>query len=133
MAEHRSKAAFAREHLIESAASREEREQPKRPQLQLRRDAPSIEVGNATRITEALHELKTERIGTLALREPDGRPQAVILSVERYLELATREVENAPAVVSKGLEWVSDDALKTSHVEQVDPSEPWGVMAPHLT
>jgi hypothetical protein len=69
----------------------------------------------------------------LALRGEDGTPKAVLLPVERYLALISRELEGAPQVVSNGRIMLTDGALKAAEVEQADPTEPWDMMPPQVT
>jgi hypothetical protein len=125
----RSKAREVVEHLYESAATRAPEEKPHRPQMQLRRDMPAVEVGETTPVVDALAQLQAEHIGTLALRTPDGDAKAVVLSVEQYLDFVGRELErHAPGVATNGRIMLSDAGLKPLHVEQVDPTEPWQVL-----
>jgi hypothetical protein len=125
----RSKASEVVQHLYEDAATREPERKPRRPQMQLRRDMPAVEIDETTPAAEAVAGLQAEHVGTLALRTPDGDAKAVVLSVERYLELVNRELErNAPGVLSNGRIMLTDAGLKPLHVEQVDPTEPWQVL-----
>lgn len=125
----RSKASEILRHLRESATTRVADEKPHRPKMQLRRDMPAVEIDETTPATEALAELQAEHVGTLALRTPDGDTKAVVLSVDRYLEFVSRELErNAPGVASNGRIMLTNAGLKPLHVEQVDPTEPWEVL-----
>jgi len=133
MTEHKSKATLAREHLLESAANREPQEERERPRLQLRHDAPTLDVSETTSALDALARLRADRTEMLALRGEDGTPKAVLLPVERYLALISRELEGAPQVVSNGRIMLTDGALKAAEVEQADPTEPWDMMPPQVT
>jgi len=126
MAEGQSKARQVVEHLYRSAAAREPDKGPDRPRLQLRRDMPTVEISETTPVVDALAQLQTEHVGTLALRAAGGDAKAIVLSVERYLEFVGQELErHAPGVVSNGRTMLTDAGLKALHVEQIDPTEPW--------
>jgi hypothetical protein len=118
-----SKARRVLQGLYESAATRTPQQTRERPKLQLRADTPSLEANATT--AEALQMLEVEQVDTLALHGSDGEPKAVVVSVGRYLALAAREAEEAPGVAANGHVWMPDESLKESHVEQVDPTQPW--------
>ena len=133
MTEHQpNKARRTLEQLYEGVASRVPVPTPERPKLELRVDMPAIEAGEMTRVTDALHELDAEGVDTVAIRGTAGEPKAVVVSVERYLDLVAPEVERAPGVVTNGQIWMTDEDLKASHVQQADPTQPWGILPPQI-
>jgi hypothetical protein len=111
-----------------------EREQRRRgmvlPELRLRSDAPTIEVDERTPVVEALSRLVGEQDGLLALRTERNKPQAVVLSLDRYLQLAGQELNSAatPKAVRllDGRLAPQEAAFTRSHVEQADPGAVWG-------
>jgi hypothetical protein len=126
--ERRSKASELVDDLMQrspSAQARAERH-PKVPELRLRADTPALEVTDATPVSDALEELRSQGLGTIALRSPDAEPTAVVLSVERYLELAGKELLNGVDMVARdGIMVPSESAFAISHVEQVNPNDTW--------
>lgn len=92
------------------------------PELRLRSDAPEIEIDETTSVVQALARLGIEESGALALREVGGEPQAVVLSVERYLQLASKEINSAARAGSSGRMVPVEAAFGRAHVEQVDPT-----------
>jgi hypothetical protein len=100
------------------------------PELRLRADTPAVEVDSATPVTEALSGLGAET-DTLAIREQHGEPQAIVLSVERYLELAGKEIHSAPKIGTlDGRIMPQEATFSRAHVEQVNPNENWFGQAP---
>ncbi len=95
------------------------------PELRLRPEAPYIEIDEATSVVMTLSRLAAEESGALAIREPRGEPQAVVLSVERYLELAGKEINSTPKVGVEGRLVPNEAAFDRAHVEQVDSNESW--------
>jgi hypothetical protein len=84
MAEHkRSKASEAVADFTNSG----EVSKPVLPELRLRPDTPTVEVRETTPITGALAHLQSDETGIIALQEPGSETTAVILPVDRYLEL----------------------------------------------
>jgi len=83
MAEHQqSKAAATRESLMGL-----EVRPVTLPQLRMRPDTPTLEVGETTPIKGALAHLHSDEAGIVALQEPGSDVTAVMLPVSRYLEL----------------------------------------------
>lgn len=95
------------------------------PRLRLRADAPTVEIDETTRVNDALSHLTTEAGGILALQEAGGPPSAVVLSVERYLELASKEIRCAPRVGAAGYLVPQEEAFERALVEQSDPNARW--------
>ena len=63
-----------------------------RPEVRLRADVPAVEVGMVTRAREVVNRLQGDDISTLVLRMPNGEVAAVVVPVERYLDLASLEL-----------------------------------------
>lgn len=107
-------------------------ERPKRPAVRVRDDAPSIEVSATTPAVRVLDGLGVE-LGGAVVRDENGEAKAVVLTPERYAELATCEVYD-----SKN-EWLAkaradrmepdmkppDSMLRGLMIEPVDPSVEW--------
>jgi hypothetical protein len=125
----RSKAGELVDDLIHRPLSEKERARrhPKLPELRLRTDAPTVDIDATTRITDAVEQLREAQLGLLALREPDGNSAAVMLSTERYLELAGKELASDSNKVGTldGDLAPSESAFAASHVEQVDLNAAW--------
>lgn len=100
------------------------------PELRLRSDAPAIEVDDRTPVVEALSRLVGERDGLLALRTESDAPRAVVLSVDRYLQLAGQELNSASTPkVTRPLDGrlaPQEAAFTRAQVEQADPNAIWG-------
>lgn len=100
------------------------KEVKKLPELRLRADAPVLEVDAATPAQAALDRLQASEVGALALRAPDAEPTAVVISVERYLELIGKELlTGRSTIASQGRIILRESALAGSFVEQVNPDE----------
>jgi hypothetical protein len=95
------------------------------PELRLRTDTPAIEIDEATSVVQALTHLREEETDTVAIREPNGEPRAIILSVDRYLELAGEEINSAPKTPRDGRLVPTNAAFERTHVDQVDPHARW--------
>lgn len=101
---------------------------PKVPELRLRADAPAAEVDENTRVQEVVKRLQSEAAPIIALRDMATGATAVVMPVERYLQLVGTELVNDPLNQVGGLEGhiaPTDAALRASHIEQVNPSETW--------
>lgn len=99
-----------------------------RPELRVRSDAPSIEINETTPAAETIARLEARHTDTLALREPGGEAKAVVLSIERYLELIGTELATDPfnkVATLDGRITPSDTAVAAAYVEQVDPTDTW--------
>lgn len=101
---------------------------PALPELRLRADAPALEIDETTTVMDALERLESSDIGALALRTPRGTdPTALIIPVERYLELVGKELLHSPSkVVGESNDFTPPDAaLEAVNVEQVDAAANW--------
>jgi hypothetical protein len=125
----RSKARELANDLMHSPLSERERARrhPKMPELRLRADVPTVDIDATIGITDAVEQLRESQLGLIALREPDGNSTAVVISTERYLELAGKELASDSNKVGTldGDLAPSESAFATSHVEQVDPNAMW--------
>jgi hypothetical protein len=102
------------------------RRQPHIPELRLRDDTPAVEIAETTRVQDVLGRL--EDTDSLALRNSAAEPLAVVISVERYLELVGKELARDPwhkVGTLDGRVVPRDEDLAAGHVEQVDPTAPW--------
>jgi hypothetical protein len=100
---------------------------PKPPQLRLRADVPSVEVdgSNGARI---VRELEQDQSKSLALRDTQGTISAMVISVERYIELVRADLslaEDKQTLFPGGRVGPTDATLAEAHVEQVDPDATW--------
>jgi hypothetical protein len=100
---------------------------PKVPELRLREDAPSEEIDSTTAAQDVIGKLTTRSVSAMALRDANGDATAVILPVDRYLELAGKELASHSAKIGTldGRVLPAEAAFVASYVEQVDPSEEW--------
>lgn len=100
---------------------------PKVPELRLRADVPAVEIDGATTASNVLAHMRSENVGTIALHEPSVNVTAVVMPVERYLELVGTELANDPFHKEAGPRGIAptEAALAAVHVEQVDPSDTW--------
>lgn len=97
-----------------------------RPEMRLRADVPAIEVGMVTRAREVVERLQGDDLSTLALRTPNGEVAAMVVPVERYLNLASLELKAGPKEGRFDARIMpSDAALEAAGVEQVDPNATW--------
>jgi len=103
------------------------REGRKLPEARLRHDAPTLEVDKATPMREALDLLRTTDIGAIALSEAGGEPSAVVMPVERYLELAAKDLltRRNGTIASNGRIVPQESALADLYIEPVDPQAEW--------
>lgn len=104
---------------------------PLRPELRIRDDAPSLAVDEATSAEAALHRLDDEPNGVV-LRGEAGEAKAIVLTPERYAELAGYEVQS-----DGGSHFVATErgivpqpsVLRALMIEQVDPTAEWNLAA----
>lgn len=97
------------------------------PELRLRTDVPAIEVDENTRARDVLERLRSENIGGVALRDPNGAATAMVVSAERYLELVGTSLANdrRKEGATDGRIIPTEAAFEESYVEQVDPQAAW--------
>ena len=100
---------------------------PKVPELRLRPDAPGVTVDDNTLGSEIV-----ERLGekdSLALYDHSGAARAIVLPLERYIQLVGTELVNDPrnnVATPDGRISPTDEALAASYVEQVNREDTWG-------
>jgi hypothetical protein len=99
---------------------------PVRPEVRVRADTPTIEVANATPVGTVLDRLGQDGHGVV-LRDSDSTPQAVVLTPERYAELAGCEIESEDLFQATLGDTIEPDthALEELMIEQVDPAAEW--------
>jgi len=100
---------------------------PQAPELRLRADAPAVEIDETTPVVDVLERLGNSDIGALALRPRGADPTAVVVPIERYLELVGKELLHSRGkVVGASNDFRPPDAaLETVSVELVDPAAVW--------
>jgi hypothetical protein len=101
------------------------------PELRLRADTPTVDVDETTRVQGVLARLHGEDTRSLALRDRGAAISAVVIPVERYLELVGIQLAKDPSIqrdTSTGSIAPTGTALAASHVEQVHPRDTWTVM-----
>lgn len=118
------------EDLMNSPSSPEEtaRRYPRAPKLRLRADTPAVDIDETTSATSVVKQLQGERLDTAVIRETGAQAVAVLLPVERYLELVGNELARRHhdlIVGPHGDFRPQDSALAELHVEQIDPNEKW--------
>jgi hypothetical protein len=97
-----------------------------RPALRWRANAPSVEVDEATPVRRVLDRLSSEALGSVGIREPGSDVTAVVVPVERYLQLVATELatdQTKRVATLDGQIVPSEDAFAASHVEQVNPQD----------
>lgn len=111
--------------IVDRITQRTPREE-KLPEVRLRADTPTLEVNEDTRIRGTLDQLQAGEVGAVALSEPGSKPSAVVIPIERYLELVTRElVAGRGTIASQGRIIPEDSTLAAVHIEPVDPNADW--------
>lgn len=99
---------------------------PNVPALRLRGDTPSVEIDETTPVNAVIEQLESTDVAAIAVREHGAEATAIVLPVERYLELAGRELGYyARRVAVDGRMVPEQSALAASYVEQVDPRDGW--------
>lgn len=97
-----------------------------RPELRVRQDAPSVEVDDTTPVQSVLDHLDKGQQGVV-LRGKDHDAAAVMLTPERYAELAGCEVVSEGRYTA-GLDGTirpSEAVLGELMIEQLDPNARW--------
>ena len=125
----RSKAGDVVEDLMRNPLTPEElaRRYPRVEELRLRPDAPTAEIDEALPAKEVVERLRSEDVGVIALRGQGSDAAAVIIPVERYLELAGKELAGFSERVGTldGRMVPVESAFEASYVEPVDPDATW--------
>lgn len=126
---HVSKASQLREDLMAHPLASEAiaKKYPKVPELRLRADTPVVEIDDATLATDVIEELQRKDTGVVAVRKPGEAAMAIVLPVERYLELAGSELASHSEQVGTldGRLMPADSAFAASSVEQVNQGDTW--------
>ncbi len=103
-----------------------------RPELQLRADTPTIKVDEHTSTQELLSHITPSEYG-VALRDSDGAVTAMVVPLERYIELASGTIagdSHFGVDLSASNEahprlHAHPSSLEALHVEQIDPRAEW--------
>jgi len=105
-----------------------------RPAVRLRTDTPSIKVTDSTAVGDVLRHVRPDNYG-MALRDPKGEVRAMVVPLERYIEMASATIsgddhlELAPGGPSSDPDrpriQARPAALNVLHIEQVDPRAEW--------
>lgn len=125
-----SKASEVVDDLMQRPLTPEEiaKRYPKVEDLRLRADAPVVEIDDTTPVKGVIDRLAGEDAGIVAVREAGvDSAVAVVLPIERYLELAGKELAGFSSKVATldGRLVPVEEAFATSHVEQADPDATW--------
>jgi hypothetical protein len=97
------------------------------PELRLREDAPAIAVTEATPAGRVIDSINDERSGAVIVRQNGGAAAAVVVSLDRYMDLVGKELAMTASRVATldGRVVPSQEAFSASHVEQVNPHDIW--------
>jgi hypothetical protein len=97
------------------------------PELRLRTDMPMIDVNKDTSAQHVLDSIRNEPSGALLVRELGGTSAAVVVSLDRYLDLAGKELAGSQprSATLDGRLVPRPEVFDESHVEQVDPTDSW--------
>jgi hypothetical protein len=97
------------------------------PELRLREDAPAIAVTETTPARQVINSINDERSGAVIVRQNDGTAAAVVVSLDRYMDLVGKELATTASRVATldGRVVPPQEAFSASHVEQVNPHDPW--------
>jgi hypothetical protein len=98
---------------------------PERPQLRLRADMPLVEVSESTRVQDILGHLEGEATRRVLLGSPEVGATAVVVSVDRYIELVGAELEASHQSKIQLDGRIEPTGLAASDVEQVDSQATW--------
>lgn len=113
-------AQYFQEHPLEPGEG-----QPMRPGLQVRSDTPSLKINDTLTVDGAIDHIGGEQPG-IVLRDANGKAAAVLLSPERYAELAGCEVESECRFRAvEGRIEPDPQVLTELMIEQVDPQNEW--------
>jgi hypothetical protein len=105
-----------------------------RPELRLRADTPTVDIDERTSAQELLSHITPREYG-VALRNSDGTVKAMVVPLDRYIELASGTVAGdhhvgvdfdtpVPSGTRPRLR-AQPASLEALHVEQVDPQAEW--------
>jgi len=99
---------------------------PVRPDVRLRTDIPSVEARRTTG-ADLLEQLAQGETPVIALRDGAAEIKAVVVPVERYLEMASATVEGDDhfEATLEGHVAPRASSLADLQIEQVDPSIAW--------
>jgi hypothetical protein len=105
-----------------------------RPELRLRADTPSIDANGEISAQDLLSHITPREYG-VALRDPDGTVRAMVVPLDRYIELASgtiagddhTEIDQTEAVPGGMRPRVQarPASLEALNVEQIDPQAEW--------
>lgn len=99
---------------------------PARPELKIRDDAPSVVITPEASVEALFDSMRGEQV---VIRDAGGTPKAVVLSPERYAELAGSEIHANELLEGtlKGKVQPTPEALGRLMVEQVDQTQEWPI------
>lgn len=105
---------------------------PQRPEIRLRRDVPTLDIDESTPAQEILKRVDPQDYA-LALRDADGEVKALVVPLDRYIELASGTIAGDEHIQAVGGSAGEDrpriqakpESLTALHVEQVNPRAEW--------
>jgi hypothetical protein len=103
----------------------EDARHPRHPKLRLKEDVDTVEVAPDTPVAEVFERMASDGQHRVALRRPDGEISAVVIPVERYVQLIGTELAGSTYTVADRGGRVAPAGLLASDVEQVDPQQSW--------
>lgn len=105
----------------------EKARQKPRPQLRLRREVLYRALSPDVLVKEALDQVAAGGSETLAMLDAATGETAIVVPVERYLELVTSHIRDMQLdeMGLDGRTTPSEDTFLALGVEQVDPTESW--------
>lgn len=114
---------------VDRITGEKESSRPRRPLLKLRPDTPAVELNESTRVADIIAPLSPREFG-VALRDPSGEVQAMVVPIERYIEMASATIEGDKHFDLDPTRFPpqnkpSPDYLAALHVEQINPDEYW--------
>jgi hypothetical protein len=99
---------------------------PGRPEVRLRADTPAIDVTDETLVREAVGKISSGDYGVALRDHGTGEVKAMLVPVERYVEMASATMEGDAHFEWTGRELVPQRAaLDALHIEQSNSQAPW--------
>ena len=116
----KSKAQLAREELMTPGSRDAAYRSPESIDVQLRADAPTVEIDETTPARSLVDQLRADSVDLIAMHEPNVGVTAVVVPVERYLALVSKELETSEHIGVSGKLIPTDAAFAASYVEPID-------------
>jgi hypothetical protein len=97
------------------------------PPLRLKPEL-TVEVSGPTEVVDGLRAIKDKRVRNVLIRESSDGYQAVLVPIDRYVELLGRELQLSRDAEVRDSGGLQPQGLADAEVELTDPSADW----PHL-